>query len=64
MNFFRNGHICKSQLSGAGQINNELEHRIGLMENNLSRLGRILDSVQGDIMQVNKSVKDVALESK
>ncbi|KMZ71566.1 hypothetical protein ZOSMA_17G01240 [Zostera marina] len=47
----------------SSQINNELEHRIGLMENNLSRLGRILDSVQGDIMQVNKSVKDVALET-
>ncbi|KAL1546280.1 putative recombination initiation defects 3 [Salvia divinorum] len=45
-------------------INVELEHRIGTMENSLSRLGLILDSVQGDIMQVNKGTKEVALETK
>ncbi|KAG6437705.1 hypothetical protein SASPL_102631 [Salvia splendens] len=45
-------------------INEELEHRIGTIENSLSRLGLILDSLQGDIMQVNKGTKEVALESK
>ncbi|XP_047979026.1 putative recombination initiation defects 3 [Salvia hispanica] len=45
-------------------INEELEHRIGTIENSLSRLGLILDSVQGDIMQVNKGTKEVALETK
>ncbi|PKI39996.1 hypothetical protein CRG98_039659 [Punica granatum] len=32
-------------------ISEELEHRIGLMETSLSRFGRILDSVQSDVMQ-------------
>ncbi|KZV37417.1 hypothetical protein F511_01285 [Dorcoceras hygrometricum] len=44
------------------QISEELEHRIGMVETSLSRLGMILDSVQSDIMQVNKGTKEVALE--
>ncbi|KAG8391838.1 hypothetical protein BUALT_Bualt01G0228600 [Buddleja alternifolia] len=44
------------------QISEELEHRIGLIETSLSRLGMILDSVQSDIMQVNKGTKEVVLE--
>lgn len=35
-----------------------------MIETSLSRLGLILDSVQGDIMQANKGTKEVALESK
>ena len=49
--------------SWAGQISEELEHRIGLMETSLSRFGMILDSVQSDVMQVNKGTKEVSLES-
>ncbi|PIN22833.1 hypothetical protein CDL12_04429 [Handroanthus impetiginosus] len=45
------------------QISEELEHRIGMIETSLSRLGMILDSVQSDIMQVNKGTKEVALET-
>ncbi|XP_043695902.1 putative recombination initiation defects 3 isoform X2 [Telopea speciosissima] len=41
------------------QVTEELEHRIGLMETSLRRFVRDLDSVQGDIMQVNKSIKEV-----
>lgn len=37
--------------------------RFGVIENSLSRLGMIIDSVQSDIMQVNKGTKEVALES-
>lgn len=48
----------------AGHISEELEHRIGMIETSLSRLGMILDSVQSDIMQANKGTKEVALESK
>ncbi|CDP08809.1 unnamed protein product [Coffea canephora] len=44
------------------QINEELEHRIGMMETSLSRFGMILDSVQSDIMQVNKGTKELVLE--
>lgn len=46
------------------QINEELEYRIGMMETSLSRFGMILDSIQSDIMQVNKGRKELALESK
>ncbi|EYU32125.1 hypothetical protein MIMGU_mgv1a025416mg [Erythranthe guttata] len=40
------------------QISEELEHRMGMIETSLSRLGMILDSVQSDIMQVNKGTKE------
>ncbi|OWM64246.1 protein PAIR1 [Punica granatum] len=43
-------------------ISEELEHRIGLMETSLSRFGRILDSVQSDVMQVSKGTKEISLE--
>ncbi|KAL5981464.1 hypothetical protein ACLOJK_015526 [Asimina triloba] len=45
-----------------GHVSEQLEHRMGLMENSLSRLGMVLDSVQSDVMQVNKAVKDASLE--
>ncbi|KAL3536814.1 hypothetical protein ACH5RR_000180 [Cinchona calisaya] len=44
------------------QISEELEHRIGMMENSLSRFGMMLDSIQSDIMQVNKGTKELLLE--
>ncbi|XP_041029024.1 putative recombination initiation defects 3 isoform X1 [Juglans microcarpa x Juglans regia] len=45
------------------QISEELEHRIGLIETSLSRLGMILDSVQSDVMQANKGTKEVSLDT-
>lgn len=45
------------------QVSDELEHRIGLIETSLSRFGMLLDSVQGDVMQVNKAIKQVSLET-
>ncbi|XP_038982727.1 putative recombination initiation defects 3 isoform X2 [Phoenix dactylifera] len=44
------------------QISDELEHSIRLMEGSVNRLGIVLDSVQGDVMQVNRAVKEVSLE--
>ncbi|KAK3022409.1 hypothetical protein RJ639_045180, partial [Escallonia herrerae] len=44
------------------QTSEELGHKIGVIETSLSRFGKILDSVQSDIMQVNKGTKEVALE--
>nr|GMC89534.1 protein PAIR1 [Ipomoea batatas] len=44
------------------QMSQELEHRIGVMETSLSRLGMILDSYQNDIMQVNRGTKEILLE--
>ncbi|KAL5160990.1 Protein PAIR1 [Glycine soja] len=49
-------HKSKSQLSEG------LEHRIGIMETSLSRFTMILDSVQSDVMQVNKGTKEIILE--
>lgn len=48
----------------AGQTSEELEHRIGIMETSLNRFGMILDSVQSNVMQVNKGTKEVPMESK
>lgn len=45
------------------QVSEELEHRIGLIETSLNRFGMLLDSVQGDVMQVNKAIKEVSLET-
>lgn len=50
--------------SVAGQLSEGLEHRIGMMETSLSRFAMILDSVQSDVMQVNKGTKEMILDSK
>ena len=47
----------------AGLNSEEFEHRIGVMETSLNKFGMILDSVQSDVMQVNKGMKDVSMES-
>ncbi|KAJ0051451.1 hypothetical protein Pint_00439 [Pistacia integerrima] len=44
------------------QISEELERRIGMMETSLNRFGIILDSIQSDVIQVNKGTKEVMLE--
>lgn len=44
------------------QVSEELERRIGLMETSLNRIGINLDSVQSDIMQVNRGSKEILLE--
>ncbi|GMN44924.1 hypothetical protein TIFTF001_014127 [Ficus carica] len=45
------------------QTSEELEHRIGIMETSLNRFGMILDSIQSDVMQVNKGTKEVPMET-
>lgn len=47
----------------AGQISEELERRMGMMDTLLNRFGMILDSVQSDLMQVNRGTKELSLES-
>ncbi|TYH58673.1 hypothetical protein ES332_D08G171400v1 [Gossypium tomentosum] len=44
------------------QTSEELEHRLSVIETSLNRFGMILDSVQSDIMQVNKGTKELLLE--
>ncbi|PPS17952.1 hypothetical protein GOBAR_AA02635 [Gossypium barbadense] len=44
------------------QTSEELEHRLSVIETSLNRFGMILDSVQSDVMQVNKGTKEVLLE--
>ncbi|KAJ1403530.1 hypothetical protein SESBI_27238 [Sesbania bispinosa] len=50
------------QLSFPDQLSEGLEHKIGIMETSLSRFAMILDSVQSDVMQVNKGTKEIILE--
>ncbi|KNA15819.1 hypothetical protein SOVF_094760 [Spinacia oleracea] len=45
-----------------GQLSDELEHKIAMMDTSLNKLGMILDSVQADILQVNKGTKELSLE--
>ncbi|KAI8027058.1 Protein PAIR1 [Camellia lanceoleosa] len=44
------------------QISEELERSIGVMETSLNRFGMVLDSVQSDIMHVNKGTKEALME--
>ncbi|MCD9642717.1 hypothetical protein HAX54_029625 [Datura stramonium] len=44
------------------QITEELEHKLGMIETSLSRQGMILDSIQSDIMQVNRGTKEILME--
>ncbi|KAA8520638.1 hypothetical protein F0562_014894 [Nyssa sinensis] len=44
------------------QMSEELEHRIGMVETSFNRLGMIVDSVQSDVMQINKGIKEVSME--
>ncbi|XP_030540885.1 putative recombination initiation defects 3 isoform X3 [Rhodamnia argentea] len=53
---------ANSSLDGGSQMTEELERRIGLMEASLSRFGIVVDSVQSDVMQVNKRTKELSLE--
>ncbi|CAN0824862.1 Putative recombination initiation defects 3, partial [Linum grandiflorum] len=48
---------------GKCQVSDELEHRIGTIETSLNKFGMMMDSVQRDIMQVNKGTKEVLLEA-
>ncbi|KAF7844529.1 protein PAIR1 [Senna tora] len=44
------------------QLSEGIEHRIGIMETSLNKFAMILDSIQSDVMQVNKGTKEVTLE--
>lgn len=54
----------KSSVCSTDQLSEGLENRIGIMETSLSRFAMIMDSVQSDVMQVNKGTKEMHLESK
>ncbi|XP_022147454.1 protein PAIR1 isoform X2 [Momordica charantia] len=44
------------------QVGEELDRRIGNIENSLSKFGMILDSLHSDVLQLNKGVKQVSLD--
>ncbi|XP_022770441.1 protein PAIR1-like isoform X2 [Durio zibethinus] len=44
------------------QTSEELEHLLSMIETSLNRFGMILDTVQSDVMQLNKGTKEVLLE--
>ncbi|KAL0907646.1 hypothetical protein M5K25_022066 [Dendrobium thyrsiflorum] len=53
---------CATAPDNKCHVSEELEHRLRLLESSLSKLGIILDSLQSDVMQVNRAVKEVSLE--
>lgn len=44
------------------QMSEEFEHRIGTIESSLSRFGLMLESLQTDVMQVNKGTKELTMD--
>ncbi|KAI4303374.1 hypothetical protein MLD38_039014 [Melastoma candidum] len=44
------------------QVSEDLEHKIGSLEASLIRFGITLDSIQSDVMQLNKRTKELTLE--
>ncbi|CAN4111588.1 unnamed protein product [Withania somnifera] len=57
-NYMRKRSVPESKC----QRSEELEHKIGMVETSLSRQGMILDSIQSDIMQVNRGTKEILME--
>ncbi|KAL5062059.1 hypothetical protein RYX36_023796 [Vicia faba] len=51
-----------NSVDNKNQLSEGLETRIGIMETSLSRFAMIMDSVQSDVMQVNKGTKEINLE--
>ncbi|RWW30156.1 hypothetical protein BHE74_00002719, partial [Ensete ventricosum] len=45
------------------QVSEELEHKLRHIESSINRVGMILDSVQSDVMQVNRAAKELSLEA-
>nr|GFC52834.1 recombination initiation defects 3 [Tanacetum cinerariifolium] len=45
------------------QMSEEVGHRIGTIESSLSRFGLMLESLQTDIMQVNRGTKELAIDT-
>ncbi|URE30099.1 hypothetical protein MUK42_19670 [Musa troglodytarum] len=45
------------------QASEELENKLRHIESSISRVGMILDSVQSDVMQVNRAAKELSLEA-
>ncbi|XP_050941845.1 putative recombination initiation defects 3 [Cucumis melo] len=44
------------------QVGEELDRRLGTIENSLNKFGKILDSLLSDILQLNKGMKQVSLD--
>ncbi|MCL7023929.1 hypothetical protein MKW94_027783 [Papaver nudicaule] len=44
------------------QVSEELEHKIGHIETMQNRQGMVLESIQGDVMQVKKQMQEFALD--
>ncbi|URD78042.1 hypothetical protein MUK42_01973, partial [Musa troglodytarum] len=53
-----------SQITVTVQVSEELVLKLQLIERSINRVGMILDSVQGDVMKVNKAIKELPLEGK
>ncbi|KAI4963460.1 hypothetical protein ZWY2020_014086 [Hordeum vulgare] len=44
------------------QINEEVERKFQHLASSVHKMGMILDSVQNDVMQLNRSMKEVSLD--
>ncbi|XP_023539314.1 protein PAIR1-like [Cucurbita pepo subsp. pepo] len=44
------------------QLGEELDRRLGTIENSLNKFGKILDSLHGDILHLNQGMKQISLD--
>ncbi|XP_022943732.1 protein PAIR1 isoform X2 [Cucurbita moschata] len=44
------------------QVGEELDRRLGTIENSLNKFGKILDSLHGDILHLNQGMKQISLD--
>ncbi|XBH59021.1 hypothetical protein VPH35_080341 [Triticum aestivum] len=54
---------CPSLLDSRCQVNEEVERKFQHLASSVHKMGMILDSVQNDVMQLNRAMKEASLDS-
>jgi hypothetical protein len=58
--------VLKCPIDGVstGQINEEVERKFQHVASSVHKMGMVLDSVQNDVMQLNRAMKEASLDCK
>uniref|UniRef100_M8CRK7 Uncharacterized protein n=1 Tax=Aegilops tauschii TaxID=37682 RepID=M8CRK7_AEGTA len=54
---------CPVDVVSTGQVNEEVERKFQHLASSVHKMGMILDSVQNDVMQLNRAMKEASLDS-
>ena len=55
---------CPVDVVSTGQVNEEVERKFQHLASSVHKMGMILDSVQNDVMQLNRAMKEASLDCK